>query len=101
MHAKNYRSEALAIGLVLCGGLWAADQRSAGSPQQTCQEIEAFLRDAKIGVQRNAPKGVTQPKHATFKLGEREHDAYIQTIHEAKSEFKGNQTTELDRKSVV
>ena len=98
MRARRYSSEALAIGLVLCGGLWAADQRPATSPKHTCQEIEAFLRDAKIGVPRNAPKGVTQPKHATFKLGEREHDAYIQTVHEAKSEFKSDRTTELNFK---
>jgi hypothetical protein len=56
----------------------------------TCAEIENFLRTAKIGVQRTTAKGVTQPKHATFDDGTRQHEAYIQTIHESKSEFKSD-----------
>ena len=56
----------------------------------TCAEIEAFLGTAKIGFQRTTAKGVTQPKHATFDDGTRQHEAYIQTIHESKSEFKSD-----------
>ena len=80
MRAKTYRSEALAIALVLCGGVWAADQRPATSPKQTCQEIEAFLLTAKIGPQRNIPNGVTNPKQATLDNGKLKHDAGIKTI---------------------
>src|SRR5213593_281712 len=84
MRARRYRSEALTIGLVLCGGLWAADQRPATSPKMPCQEMEAFLRTAKIGPQRNIPKGVTQPKQATLDNGNLRHKSGIQVIHETK-----------------
>ena len=98
MRAKNYGSEALAIGLVLCGGLCAADQRPATTPKQTCQEMEAFLLTAKIGPQRNIPKGVTNPKQATLDDGKVKHDAGIQVIHETKTSFTTARGTELNFK---
>jgi hypothetical protein len=64
----------------------------------TCAEIEAFLRTAKIGVPRTAAKGVTQPSHATLDDGVRRHEAYIQTIHESKTTFQGDRSTELNFK---
>ncbi len=98
MRTRSYGSEALVIGLVLCGGLWAADQRPATLPKQTCQEMEAFLRTAKIGPQRNIPKGVTNPKQATLDDGKFTHDAGIQVIHESKTSFTGSRGTELNFK---
>src|ERR1051325_6756790 len=98
MHSKNYGRKALVIGLVLGGGFLAAGEPATGSPRLTCSEMEAFLRDAKIGAERGTPKGVTQPKHAIFRLGDREHDAYIQTVHQDKVEFRSDRTSELNFK---
>ena len=70
--------------------LAAAPGPARAQSSLTCAEIETFLRTAKIGVQRTTAKGVTQPKHATFEDGTRQHEAYIQTIHESKTEFKSD-----------
>jgi len=96
------KTQALVVGLLLYGALgWtaqAADQRTAPSPQLTCQEMEAFLRTAKIGPQRNVPNGVTNPKQATLDDGKLKHDAVIQPIHESKSSFTTARGTELNFK---
>ena len=99
MCARTYKL----VGLVLWGGMWsmgswAADQRTATSPKQTCQEMEVFLRTAKIGSQRNVPKGVTLPKQATLDNGKLKHDAVIKVIHETKTSYTTARGTELNFK---
>src|SRR5712692_1639270 len=105
MYTRNYKRHALLAGLVLSLGIGsmdsrAADQQPARSPQLTCQEMEAFLRTAKIGVQRNTPKGVTNPKQATLDDGNMKHDAGIQTIHETRSSYTTSRGTELNFKDL-
>lgn len=92
MHARLF------LGLILGGGIWAADQRPATSQKLTCEEMEAFLKTAKIGTQRDIPKGVTQPKRATLDDGKVTHDAGIQSIHEIKASYTTTRGTELNFK---
>jgi len=80
------------VTLVSVVWIWSAPtqgQPAKGKPNLTCAEMEQFLRDAKIGRQRNIPKGVTLPKRATLTSddGRIVHDASIQTIHESKTAF--------------
>jgi len=88
----------LFLGLILGFGMWAADQRPATSQKLTCEEMEAFLKTAKIGTQRDIPKGVTQPKRATLEDGKVTHDAGIQAIHETKTSYTTTRGTELNFK---
>jgi hypothetical protein len=62
--------------------------------------MEQHLRDAKIGIQRNIPKGVTFPKRATLTSdnGKIVHDASIQTVHESKTSFTSSRGTEFNFK---
>jgi hypothetical protein len=62
--------------------------------------MEQFLRDAKVGNQRNIPKGVTLPKRATLTSddGKIVHDASIQIVHESKTSFTSSRGTELNFK---
>jgi hypothetical protein len=91
MRAKTYKLQALVIGLILNGGM-------VGAHDLTCAEMETFLRTAKIGVQRDVPKGVTNPKRATLDDGKRQHDAGIQVVHETKASYTTARGTELNFK---
>jgi hypothetical protein len=60
--------------------------------------METFLRTAKIGTQRDIPRGVTLPKRATLNDGKVTHDAVIKTVHVTKSSFTTQRGTELNFK---
>ena len=101
------KSKWLLVPLVSVAGLWiwpmaapAQNQPASDKPKFTCAEMEQFLRDAKIGRQRDIPKGVTLPKRATLTSddGRTVHDARIQTIHESKTSFTSSRGTELNFK---
>ena len=82
---------------VLLAATSQAPARDASS--LTCAEMESFLQTAKIGVEKTTSKGVTQPTHAMLDDGRRRHEAYIQTVHESRTEFKGSHgDTELNFK---
>lgn len=78
----------------------AQNQPASDKPKLTCAEMEQHLRDAKIGNQRNIPRGVTLPKRATLTSdnGKIVHDASIQTIHVSKTSFTSTLGTELNFK---
>ena len=88
---RIHNLQSLAVALMLCGG-------SAASQPLTCLEMETFLRTAKIGFQRDVPRGVTQPKRATLDDGQRQHDVVIKTVHVTKSSFATQRGTELNFK---
>jgi len=101
------KSKWLLVPLVSVAGSWmwsaaalAQDQPASDKPKFTCAEMEQHLRDAKIGDQRNIPKGVTLPKRATLTSddGKIVHDANIKTIHESKTSFTSSRGTELNFK---
>lgn len=103
MRTRTHNRRVLAAGLILWVGVgsmacWALDQPKTPSPKLTCEEMEAFLRTAEIGPQRDIPTGVTNPKQATLNDGKRKHDAGIQTKHESKVSFTTARGTELNFK---
>ena len=64
--------------------------------KMTCEQIEEFLHQAKIGQQRDIPKGVTLPKRATLEYNNLLHDASLQTIDEKKASYQTQHGTELN-----
>ncbi len=79
-------------GAVLAAGLlWGQPH-----PSRTCAQIEEFLREGKIGTQRDVPRGVTLPKRATLEHNGLQHDASIQTVDVRKAAFQTERRTELN-----
>lgn len=60
------------------------------------KDIEQFLLKAKIVRSRNAGKGITGSIRATLTDGTITHDAHVQTIDEAKREFRSAQGVEFN-----
>ncbi len=58
--------------------------------------IEAFLRTARVVRTRAAGKGVTESVRATLSDGTLTHDAHIQSVDEAKREFRAGRTIEYN-----
>ena len=72
--------------------LWAQ-----GQPKLTPEEMEKFLKTAKILKPSPASKGITGTLRATLSDGTLTHDAHIQSIDESKLEFHANDgTTEVN-----
>ena len=84
-------------GAVIGAG-YGQDKFGAAAPQLTGQEMETFLRTAKIIKMRSASKGVTNSQRATLSNGKFTHDAHVQFINETKAEFKSDRGTELNFK---
>jgi hypothetical protein len=59
-------------------------------------DMERFLSSAKVVKTRGAGKGITGSIRATLTDGVLTHDAHIQTIDEAKREFRSDQGTEFN-----
>jgi len=102
MHTRIHRGQGLLVGLVLALAIGSMASRAAdqppGSSPKTCAEMETFLRTAKIGPQRDTPRGVTNPKQATLDDGKIKHDAVIQPVHISKVSFTTQRGTELNFK---
>lgn len=62
----------------------------------TCEEMETFLKKARIGRQRGLPVGVTAPSRAVLDDGKRQHEAVIQTVDIAKTSHPTPSGTELN-----
>lgn len=60
----------------------------AGDTPVTREQIEAFMRTAKVVRQRDAPSGVTRPLRLTLSDGAFTHDAVFQPIDERKHFFQ-------------
>jgi hypothetical protein len=77
------------LALVLCLAtldLWPAAAVVAADPQ-TPQDIEAFMRSAKIVRIRELSTGITRPLRLTLSDGTTTHDAVFQAIDEKKAMF--------------
>src|SRR5262245_7515369 len=61
-------------------------------------DAERFLSVARVVKTHSASKGITNSLQATLTDGTLTHDAHIQTIDEAKSQFQGTQGTEFNFK---
>jgi len=84
------------LQFVVLAGLAAALAAAQGPTQLSCAEMEEFLRQGKIGAQRDLPKGITLPKRATLNHGGRSHDAVIQPVNVSKASFQTQRGTELN-----
>jgi hypothetical protein len=62
----------------------------------SCDEIETFLKTAKVGRQREIPVGVTVPLRATLDNGTLRHDAAIQTADIREASYTTARGTELN-----
>ena len=60
----------------------------AADTPQTREEIEKFMRTAKVVAQRDTSKGVTKPLRLTLSDGTTKHDAVFQSIDEKQTVFR-------------
>jgi hypothetical protein len=86
-------SVAFVLVALLSGGTYAT-----GQPSLTPEQQEQFLKTAKVVRTRAAGKGVTGTLRATLTDGVTTHDASIQTVDIAMTEFRSNRGTELNFK---
>jgi hypothetical protein len=77
----------------------AQDAPPAAAPVVlSTEEMETFLKTAKIVRKRDAGKGVTDTVRATFSDGRVTHDAQIQTVNIQQMRFEAGKATELNFK---
>ena len=90
--------------MVLCSaGLGTAPLRllAQGTDSQvrlSREQMDEFLRTARIVRTKGIPRGITAPQRATLTDGKLTHDAQIQSIDEYRSQFQSPQGTELNFK---
>ncbi len=81
---------------LLTGVVLAQTPASPPTVVLTCEEIETFLKKARIGRQRSLPVGVTVPSRALLDDGKLQHEAVIQTVDIAKTSHPTPTGTELN-----
>jgi hypothetical protein len=90
------------LGIVCLGAAVAAgphqtaDSRTATAPALTDQQIEAFLKKARIVRTKPAAKGITGSLRTTLTDGVITHDAHVQTVDITKDRFEGTAGDELN-----
>jgi hypothetical protein len=80
----------------LAVGIFAQAPASPPAGALTCEEMETFLKKARIGRQRSMPVGVTVPSRALLDDGKLQHEAVIQTVDVAKTSHPTPTGTELN-----
>ncbi len=95
------RASTVALCVAATGWLYPAifaAQAPATRPAQTlsCEQMETFLKSAKVVSQRDIPVGVTAPTRATLDDGTLRHDASVQTVDIRNTTFQGSVGTELN-----
>ena len=88
------RALVLAFVVVALPQAAASQQTVALTPEQ----MEVFLKEARIASMRDAGNGVTNSRRATLSDGTVAHDAHIQVVDEAKAIFEAGGATELNFK---
>lgn len=83
-----------AVLLLAAPLLFGADN----GPKLTNEQVEEFLKTAKIGKTKELSVGVTNSRRATLSDGTITHDAHVQSIDEAKAKFEGTRGTEMNFK---
>ena len=86
---------ALSVALTLCSE-YVRTQEAPPVPQLTDEQMEEFLRTAKVVRSRTLNKGITGSVRATLTDGALTHDAHIQNIHERKTTFQGRDGLEFN-----
>ena len=62
----------------------------------TDEQIEQFLKTAKIAKIKNLSVGITSSRRATLDDGTIQHDVHVQSIDEHKAKFEGERGTEMN-----
>ena len=83
------------LGLAFVAAL-AQAPAPAPTTALTCEEIETFLKTARVGSQRTLPVGVTVPSRAMLDDGRLRHEAVIQTVDITKTSHPTPTGTELN-----
>ena len=98
------KRRAFLFSMVLCSAVLAAAplrllaQGTDSQVRLSREQMEEFLRTARIVRTKEIPKGITAPQRATLTDGNLTHDAQIQSINEYRSQFQTLQGTELNFK---
>lgn len=86
---------ALSVALTVSSG-YARTQEVPPAPSLTDEQMEAFLRTAKVIRTRGTEKGITGSVRATLSDGTLTHDAHIQSIDQRKTTFQGRDGLEFN-----
>jgi len=80
--------------------LYAADDGAKkiddSAKKLSVEQMEEFLKVAKIVKMKDITTGVTNSRRASLVEGTMEHDAHVQSIDEAKAVFQGDRGTEMN-----
>lgn len=87
------RTVALALAIVV---VLAPHVRARQTPQLTDEQIEQFLRKARVIKTKGAAKGITGSIRATLSDGKMTHDAHIQTIDQEKFRWQSDTSVEFN-----
>lgn len=60
------------------------------SQKLTYEQMEEFLKTAKVVKTKNINTGITNSRRATLDDGKMQHDAHLQSIDEHKAKFEGS-----------
>jgi hypothetical protein len=66
------------------------------SQKLTYEQMEEFLKTAKVVKTKNINTGITNSRRATLDDGKMQHDAHLQSIDEHKAKFEGERSTEIN-----
>jgi hypothetical protein len=86
---------ALSTAVILPGAL-VRTQEAPPTPSLTDEQMEHFLKTARVTQSRTIGKGVTNSLRATLTDGTLTHDAHIQTVDEKRSTFQGRDGIEFN-----
>jgi hypothetical protein len=84
------------VTLCLSIGVAFAQAPAPSVSALSCEQIETFLKTAKVGAQRELPVGVTVPSRALLDDGRLRHEAIIQTVDITKASHPTPTGTELN-----
>ena len=66
------------------------------TPKLTYEQMEQFLKTAKIVKIKNLNTGITNSRRASLDDGTMQHEAHVQSIDEHKAKFEGERSTEIN-----
>lgn len=66
------------------------------APKLTYEQMEQFLKTAKIVKIKNLNTGITNSRRASLDDGTMQHEAHVQSIDEHKAKFEGERSTEIN-----
>src|SRR5262249_25105495 len=95
-HPRAHLGRLLGILGIASAIVVTARTETAGPPTLTDQQIETFLKKAKIVRSRPASKGITGSLRATLTDGVLTHDAHVQMVDVTQERFEGTGGVEFN-----